>query len=201
MMNCNVFQPPGHEKSSQKCNLNRRKLVRFGRRKKGNFFLPLIDQNTQESLPRISLLLWGCFWPPGHEKSSQKCNLNRRKLVRFGRRKKGNFFLPLIDQNTQESLPRISLLLWRCFWPPGHEKSSQKCNLNRRKLVRFGRRKKGNFFTFNRSKYAGILASNLPSSLKMFLTTWPRKIESEMQFKPAKTCPLWPAKKGEFFYL
>ena len=61
--------------------------------------------------------------------------------------------------------------------------------------------KKRNFLTLNRSKHSEILASNLPSSLKMFFDHLDTRFESKMQFEPAKTGPLWPAKKGEITHL
>ena len=122
------------------------------------------------------------FGPPGHGKIESKMRFEPAKTHPLWPAKKGEFFYTLnrskyagiLASNLSSSL-KMFLTTWT-------RKMSQKCDLNRRKLVRFGRRKKGIFFTFNRSKYAGILASNLPSSLKMFLTTWTRKIESEMRF-------------------
>ena len=65
------------------------------------------------------------------------------------------------------------------FRPPGHEKSNQKCELRGRKRVRFGRQNSGSFLP---SKYAGIPASNLQPSLKIFRPPGHGRIGSEMRF-------------------
>ena len=100
---------------------------------------------------------------------------------------------------SRESLPRISLLLKRCFSPTWTRKNRVKnATWTGENVSALAGKKNGNFLTLNRLKYAGILISNLPPSLKCFSATWTRKIESTMRFEPAKTCPLWPAKKGNF---